>query len=137
MPGEIWYFWTKSTNTTSSNKITGVIGAKAPHILTPEEKIQSITINSMFIDIGASSKEEVENLGIRSGDPVVPYSQFEMCINSKSFMGKALDDRARYVMIIEIFRELDKYTHSGIVKMLLPLLLGYQSYLFTIIKLGK
>lgn len=98
---------------TSSNKITGVIGAKAPHILTPEEKKQPITINSMFIDIGASSKEEVENLRIRSGDPIVPYSQFEMCTNSKSFMSKGLDDRAGCAMIIEIFRELDKYSHSG------------------------
>lgn len=100
---------------TSNSRITGVIGAKAPHILTPEEKKQPVTINSMFIDIGATDKEEVESLGIRSGDPVVPFSQFEMCVNSKTFMAKALDDRSGCAMIIEILRELDQCNHPGTV----------------------
>ena len=99
----------------SSNRITGVIGVKAPHILTPEEKKQPVTINSMFIDIGASNKEEVERLGIRSGDPIVPYSQFELCANSKSFMGKALDDRVGCAMIIEAFNELNHCNHPNTV----------------------
>ena len=30
----------------------------------------------MFIDIGASSIEEAEEMGIRIGDPVVPESRF-------------------------------------------------------------
>jgi len=98
---------------TADSRITGVIGAKAPHIMTPEEKKQMVTINSMFIDIGASNKEEVERLGIRSGDPVVPYSQFEMCSNSSSFMGKAFDDRTGCAMIIEILEELDQNKHPG------------------------
>jgi endoglucanase len=91
---------------TSKQMVTGVIGAKAPHILTPEEKTQPATINSMFIDIGASSKEDVEKLGIRSGDPAVPDSQFGMCGNFRTFMGKALDDRVGCAMIVELFREL-------------------------------
>jgi endoglucanase len=100
---------------TSNSKILGVIGAKAPHILTPEEKKQPVTIQSMFIDIGVSSREEAEALGIRSGDPVVPFSPFEMCTNGTSFMGKALDDRSGCAMIIEILRELGQYRHSGTV----------------------
>lgn len=105
----------EGSNLYFKQKITGVIGAKAPHILSPEEKNKPVTINSMFIDIEAFNKEEVEFLGIRSGDPVVPYSQFEMCFNSKQFMGKALDDRVGCAMIIEILNELNQYNHSGTV----------------------
>lgn len=90
----------------SKQKITGIIGAKAPHILTAEEKKQPVTINSLFIDIGADSRDEVEALGIRSGDPVVPFSTFEMCENFRCFRGKALDDRIGCSMLVEIFREL-------------------------------
>ncbi|MDF3003033.1 MAG: ysdC [Bacillota bacterium] len=90
----------------SARTVTGIIGAKAPHILTAEEKKQPVTINSLFIDIGAGSKDEVEALGIRSGDPVVPFSTFEMCESFRCFRGKALDDRIGCSMLIEIFREL-------------------------------
>lgn len=98
---------------TSSGKITGVIGAKAPHILTTEEMKQPVKIKSTFIDIGVTSKEEAERIGIRPGDPIVPYSQFEMCKNYKSFMSKALDDRVGCAMIVEIFRELNNCDHHG------------------------
>jgi putative aminopeptidase FrvX len=96
-----------------NSRINGVIGAKAPHILTPEERKQPVTIDKLFIDIGALNKDEVEHLGIRSGDPIVPYSQFELCGNSVSFMGKALDDRAGCAMIIEILEELEQRGPSG------------------------
>ncbi|PKM56000.1 MAG: peptidase M28 [Firmicutes bacterium HGW-Firmicutes-5] len=98
---------------TSTSKILGVIGAKSPHILTTEEMKQPVKISSMFIDIGAASKEEVEKTGIKVGDPITPYSEFEMCTNNKSFMSKALDDRIGCAMIIEIFQELNNYNYPG------------------------
>lgn len=101
--------------TANNNRVTGVVGAKAPHILTAEEKKTPITIQSMFVDIGVSSKEDAEALGIRSGDPIVPVSNFELFPKSKSFMAKALDDRAGCAMIIEIFRELENCNPSGTV----------------------
>ncbi|MGQ4910879.1 MAG: M42 family metallopeptidase [Candidatus Thorarchaeota archaeon] len=57
-------------------KIIGIIGAPPPHILTPEKRNKVVTKDQMFIDIGCSSKEEVEKLGIRVGDPAVPLATF-------------------------------------------------------------
>ena len=41
--------------------------------LSPEARKKPFEIKDMFIDIGASSKEEAEEWGIRPGDMVVPY----------------------------------------------------------------
>src|SRR5690625_2147649 len=43
---------------TEKGNVTGVIGSKPPHILTPEQRKKPVDIKEMFIDIGASSKEE-------------------------------------------------------------------------------
>ena len=57
-------------------KIIGIIAAKPPHILTPKERTKVVTKEKMHIDIGCSSDKEVKSLGIRIGDPVVPYAFF-------------------------------------------------------------
>src|SRR5690625_7970655 len=61
---------------TKEGNLTGVIGSKPPHILTPEQRKKPVEIKDMFIDIGASSKEEAEKFGVRPGDSVVPYFEF-------------------------------------------------------------
>ena len=42
-----------------------------------------VDIKDMFIDIGASSKEEVKEWGVRPGDMVVPYFDFTVMNNEK------------------------------------------------------
>ena len=44
------------------NKIPGVIGSKAVHLMTEEERGKSIPIDELYIDIGTYSKAETENL---------------------------------------------------------------------------
>ncbi len=100
---------------TANDTVPGVIGSKAPHILTPEETKQPVKIETMFIDVGSTSKEETEKIGIRQGDPIVPFSPFTVCKNSKSFMAKALDDRAGCAMTVEVFQSLDKADHPNTV----------------------
>jgi len=41
--------------------IRGVIGLKPPHVAKPEELQKVPEIKELFVDIGASSREEVEN----------------------------------------------------------------------------
>src|SRR5699024_9543759 len=53
---------------TKKGNVTGVIGSKPPHILTAEERKKPVEIKDMFIDIGASSKEEAEEFGVQPGD---------------------------------------------------------------------
>src|SRR5699024_2605561 len=58
---------------TKSGNLTGVIGSKTSHILSAEACKKPVDINEMFIDIGATSKEEAEDFGVRPVDDDVPY----------------------------------------------------------------
>lgn len=65
--------------------VTGVIGSKPPHILSPEARKKPVDIKDMFIDIGASSKEEAEDFGVKPGDSIVPYFEFTQLKNEKCY----------------------------------------------------
>ncbi|MCD6537576.1 M42 family metallopeptidase [Candidatus Bathyarchaeota archaeon] len=91
---------------TSKGDIMGVIAAKPPHILTEEERKKVITKDQMFIDIGATSKEEAEEMGVKIGDPVVPWSPFHLIRNGKVAMGKAFDDRIGAFIMMEVIRRI-------------------------------
>jgi endoglucanase len=69
-----------------------------------EERKKVVEKKDMFIDIGASSKEEVEDAGIRVGDGVVPWSPFSVIRDGKVAMGKAFDDRIGTFVIMEAMR---------------------------------
>ena len=93
---------------TKKGDIIGVIGSKPPHILEPKEAEKVVKKKEMFIDIGASSKEEAEKMGVRPGDPIVPETTTERMANPNLIMGKAFDDRIGCAAVIEIMRILSK-----------------------------
>ena len=62
--------------TRKGDKIIGVIGSKPPHILPADARKKAVEIKDMFIDIGASSKEEALEWGVLPGDMVTPYFEF-------------------------------------------------------------
>lgn len=95
--------------------IIGVIASKPPHILPQEERKKIVEKKDMFIDIGATSKEEVEELGIRVGDGVVPWSPFSVIRDGKVAMGKAFDDRIGTFVIMEAMRRIkeQKIPHNN------------------------
>lgn len=70
-------------------EITGVIGSKPPHILSPEARKKSVEIKDMFIDIGASSREEALEWGVIPGDMIVPHFEFTVMNNEKFLLAKA------------------------------------------------
>lgn len=86
--------------------IVGIIASKPPHILPMEERKKIVEKKDMFIDIGASTMEEVEEAGIRIGDPVVPWSPFDVIRDGKIAMGKAFDDRIGTFVIMEAMRRI-------------------------------
>lgn len=108
------------------DKIVGVIGAPPPHVLTPEQRSKVMTKDDMYIDIGCSSKKEVEELGIRVGDPAVPMSYFrtmkrtrkekdeddkdaeEKTIGVNLAVSKAFDDRIGVFIVLEVLRRLSE-----------------------------
>lgn len=84
--------------------VMGVIASKPPHLLTPEERQKVVTMDRMFIDVGATSEEEVKSLGVRLGDPVAPFSPFTVSATGKTIMGKAFDDRLGAFIAVEAMR---------------------------------
>ncbi|MYL44843.1 M20/M25/M40 family metallo-hydrolase [Virgibacillus halodenitrificans] len=95
--------------------VTGVIGSKPPHILSPEARKKPVDIKDMFIDIGASSKEEAENFGVKPGDSIVPYFEFTQLKNEKMLLAKAWDNRIGCAIAIEVLKQLKDVDHPNIV----------------------
>jgi len=90
----------------SKGLVPGVIASKPPHILPTDQRNKVVTKNNMFIDIGATSKEEVEEAGIQIGDPAVPWSPFSTVMGGRIAMGKAFDDRIGAFIAMEVIRRL-------------------------------
>ena len=82
--------------------IMGVMGSKPIHIMSPEERKNSMKISDYFIDTGRSQKS-LEKL-VAVGDFVTRYSpliELGDCVNVKS-----LDNRASVFLLIETLRQL-------------------------------
>ncbi len=87
-------------------KYFGVIGGKPPHMMDDEDRKKGVKIDDMFIDIGASNREEVEYLGIEIGTPVTIDREFTpLAYNRVS--GKAFDNRAGVAMLIKALKQTD------------------------------
>ncbi|GAQ18937.1 aminopeptidase YsdC [Oceanobacillus picturae] len=95
--------------------VTGVIGSKPPHILSAEARKKPVDIKDMFIDIGASSKEEAKEFGVKPGDSVVPYFEFTQMNNEKLLMAKAWDNRIGCAIAIEVLKQLKDTDHPNVV----------------------
>lgn len=86
--------------------VYGTVGYKPPHILTGEEANRTIPLSDLYIDIGATSKEEVSKLGIGIGSIVTFDEPFRKLGGGSRVMGKAFDDRsgcAAALALIESF----------------------------------
>lgn len=85
----------------------GVIGAKPPHYLKDEERNRQLKLDELYIDVGATSLEEVLAMGIAAGDPVVPAVKTRPMSNSRMVMGKAFDDRIGCAVLAKVLQDLD------------------------------
>ncbi|MBE0700673.1 MAG: peptidase M28, partial [Acholeplasmataceae bacterium] len=74
---------------TKNGIVKGVMGAIPPHL----KKEQTTNLSEMLLDIGASSKEEVLEFGVKLGDMVLYDNQFAYTKNKKRVISKAIDNR--------------------------------------------
>lgn len=98
---------------TRENEVVGVIGAKPPHLLPADQRNKVVKKQEMYIDIGATSKEEIEEAGIRPGDPVIPRADFVTLANGKTYMSKAFDDRVGVALVVSSLQELKYGDHPN------------------------
>lgn len=82
------------------NKIPGVIGSKAVHLMSAEDREKSLPIDKLYIDIGTYSKSETEKL-VSIGDYIVFKSDY-VEFGEGLIKAKALDDRAGCSALLEI-----------------------------------
>jgi len=68
---------------------------------------------NMYIDIGATSEKDVEEAGVRVGDPIVPVSEFSILANPKTYMSKAFDDRVGCGVLITTLNGFVKKGHPN------------------------
>ncbi len=88
--------------------IRGITTSKPVHFLTPAQKNDnSMTIEDVKVDVGASSRKEVEEAyGIRIGDPMMPEVKFSYDEEHGICQGKAFDNRVGCLCIIETMKAL-------------------------------
>lgn len=89
--------------------IFGVIGAKAPHLIPPEDKDKAVKIEEMRIDIGFNGEKAKELVTI--GDMVSFNSPARELMNNR-IAGKSLDNRCGVAALAEILKELQRLNHD-------------------------
>jgi putative aminopeptidase FrvX len=98
---------------TRQGDVVGVIGAKPPHLLSIDERKKVVEKKDMYIDIGATSIEEVEAAGVHPGDPIIPRADFVVLANGKSYLSKAFDDRVGTALIVSTLQNLQGQDHPN------------------------
>lgn len=84
----------------------GIVGVKAGHVQTKEEKNSVMSYTKMYIDVGASSKQEVLDMGIKVGDPINYKSEIDFFTNKNFLAGKSLDNRLGCAILWQLLEDL-------------------------------
>lgn len=91
---------------TAKGLVEGYSGYDAPHLMDGKKKNQIPDMDKLFIDIGATSKQQAERqYGIRAGLSVAPVSRFTK-LSDRRYLAKSLDDRIGLAAITDTFKNL-------------------------------
>lgn len=85
-----------------NNSIKGVIGTKAVHQLSAEEKGVALSYDKLYIDIGAKNRQDAENY-VQLGDYAYFSANYQELDNG-NIISKAIDDRAGCMFLIELIK---------------------------------
>jgi putative aminopeptidase FrvX len=83
---------------TKNGMVKAVFGWPAIHTRGGKDGDKTPSVKNIFLDCGATSKEEVEEMGIHVGS-VITYEDPFMILNNRYFLGRALDNRMGGFMI--------------------------------------
>lgn len=97
----------------SKGPVHAVTGIRDIHVVPQEERTHVFPRDSMFLDVGAKTADEVKAMGVEPGDPVVPDSPFVILNGSDNYLGKAWDDRVGCGVIVEAMRRLQNSPHKA------------------------
>ncbi len=94
--GQRMTIWTKD------GPVPAVISRKPIHLLEEEERKQVVKIKELWLDIGARSKEEADEL-VRIGDPVTLQLGYQALQNNLA-NAPGMDDRTGLWVVVEALR---------------------------------
>ncbi|WP_408956507.1 M42 family metallopeptidase [Natroniella sp. ANB-PHB2] len=90
-------------------ELQGIIGAKSPHLQDEEEQKKSFDIEKMYIDLGLTEADVKKK--VRVGD-IISLQRNLLTLENDRVAGKALDDRAGVLLLLETLKELAKMKHQ-------------------------
>lgn len=92
-------------------EVKGVIGHKALHHQEPEDKLKVPKVSELFIDVGAKTRQEVEKLGVKVGDPIIYSIMAETLLNDR-VVCRGLDNRAGVITLVETIRKIQNSNYK-------------------------
>lgn len=87
-------------HTDGGERIKGVIGATSHHVTPPEKKFVVPNRLEMYLDIGCSSREEVEALGVQVGNGITYLENFTELGHGR-VVSKTLDNRIGCLLLLK------------------------------------
>jgi putative aminopeptidase FrvX len=84
--------------------VSGVLGGKPPHRMDEEERKKGVKLDDLFIDIGATSAAEAEDLGIEIGTPGTLDRSVTELANGR-LTGKAFDNRVGVALLVKTLQQ--------------------------------
>jgi putative aminopeptidase FrvX len=91
---------------TAKGDVLGVIGRKAIHNMTPEERNKSVRMENVWVDIGAKDKKEAAKI-VEIGDPMVVDVDCRS-LRGDRIISRATDNKVSVYVVAEILRTLAK-----------------------------
>ncbi|WP_053365702.1 M42 family metallopeptidase [Bacillus sp. FJAT-27245] len=95
--------------------LSGVIGTMSAHYVKFDDASKVRRHSQLYIDIGASSKEEAEQMGVEVGTPITWGTDFVVFgpEQSPKVRAKSLDDRAGCAVLLQALEEVRNEEFAG------------------------
>lgn len=101
-------------HTDDGEVVPGLIGTTSHHLTPGEKKYVVPSRLEMYLDVGCSSKDEVESLGIQVGNGITYRHSFTQ-LSEDRVVAKTLDNRVGCALLIQTLTELAEHRPAGTV----------------------
>ena len=88
---------------TGREDLVGVVGKKAIHLQKPSQRKKVSQLTDLWVDIGATSRKEVQDTGLRVGDPMVVDCSM-VSLRGDRISSRAIDDRVGAYVVLEALK---------------------------------
>jgi len=89
----------------SDGPVMGISGIRTIHVTPLAQRQRVWSLDEIFLDVGATSRDEVEGMGIRPGDGIAPLTDFAVMANER-YAAKAWDDRVGLAVMLVAARRI-------------------------------